>query len=106
MLTRRIKKQLLNTKDFSDDKRAMEILMVKDLLLLRQRDDVNWTYISPALDFQVDGEYTGKYIFAGEEFKLNSKGESIINYADFAAAVIDEIETCKHIKRHISVISK
>jgi putative NADH-flavin reductase len=33
-----------------------------------------------------------KYILAGEELTLNSKGESIISYADYAIAMVDEIE--------------
>ncbi len=74
--------------------------------LLREYDDVNWTYISPAGDFQADGERTGKYILAGEELKLNSKGESVISYADYAIAMVDEIESGDHIKQRISVVSE
>ena len=78
--------------------------MGKALAELRLRKDVKWTYISPAADFQADGERTGKYILAGEEFKLNSKNESIISYADYAIAMVDEIEKGQHIKQRISVV--
>ena len=71
---------------------------------LRQRNDVKWTYISPAGDFQADGERSGKYILAGEELTLNSKGESIISYADYAIALVDEIEKGDHIRQRISVV--
>ncbi len=71
---------------------------------LRQRNDVKWTYISPAGDFQADGERSGKYILAGEELTLNSKGESIISYADYAIAMVDEIEKGAHIRQRISVV--
>jgi len=67
---------------------------------------VNWTYVSPAGDFQADGERTGKYILGGEELILNSKGESVISYADYAIAMVDEIETGKHIKERISIVSE
>ena len=73
---------------------------------LRTVDDVNWTYVSPAGDFQADGERTGKYILGGEELVLNSKGESVISYADYAIAMVDEIESGKHIKERISVVSE
>lgn len=73
---------------------------------LRKYDDVNWTYVSPAGDFQADGERTGKYILGGEELILNSKGESVISYADYAIAMIDEIESGSHIKERISVVSE
>jgi putative NADH-flavin reductase len=78
----------------------------KALEELRKIDDVNWTYISPAGDFQPDGERTGKYILGGEELVLNSKGESVISYADYAIAMVDEIESGKHIKERISVVSE
>lgn len=71
---------------------------------LRKRSDVQWTFISPAGDFQADGERTGKYILAGEELTLNSRGESIISYADYAIALVDEIVSGNHIQQRISVV--
>lgn len=73
---------------------------------LRERNDVKWTYISPAADFQAEGERTGKYILAGEELTLNDKGESIISYADYAIAMVDEITNGNHIQERISVVRK
>ena len=37
---------------------------------------------------------------------LNSRGESVISYADFALAMIDEIVKGSHIKERISVVRK
>lgn len=68
--------------------------------------DVKWTYISPAADFQADGEKTGKYILAGEDFTLNANGESIISYADYAIAMVDEIEKGNHICERIGVVKE
>ena len=76
----------------------------QELEALRKRSDVKWTFISPAGDFQADGERTGKYILAGEELTLNSRGESIISYADYAIAMVDEIESGNHIGQRISVV--
>ncbi len=76
----------------------------KALEELRGRDDVRWTFVSPAGDFQADGERTGKYILAGEELTLNSRGESVISYADYAIAMVDEIVNGKHIQQRISVV--
>lgn len=76
----------------------------QELEELRGRNDVRWTFISPAGDFQADGERTGKYILAGEELTLNSRGESIISYADYAIAMVDEIADGDHIKQRISVV--
>ena len=76
----------------------------EDLAKLRERNDVKWTFVSPAGDFQADGERTGKYILAGEELTLNSRGESIISEADYAIAMVDEIEKGDHIQQRISVV--
>lgn len=96
--------QLVNTPDFPDAFKPLANAMGKALAELRQRNDVKWTYISPAADFQADGQRTGKYLLAGEEFTLNSKQESIISYADYAIAMVDEIEKGQHIKQRISVV--
>lgn len=96
--------QLFNTPDFPDAYKPLATAMGKALAELRERTDVKWTYISPAADFQADGERTGKYILAGEEFTLNSKNESVISYADYAIAMVDEIESGTHIQQRISVV--
>lgn len=78
----------------------------KALEELRKRNDVQWTFISPAGDFQANGDRTGEYILAGEELTLNSRGESIISYADYAIAMVDEITKGNHIQQRISVVRK
>ena len=67
---------------------------------------MKWTYISPAGDFQAEGERIGQYILGGEELTLNERGESVISYADYAIAMVDEIEKGDHIRQRISVVRK
>ena len=90
--------------DFPDAFKPLAAAMAKALGELRQRKDVQWTYISPAGDFQAEGERTGKYILGGEELTLNSKGESVISYADYAIAMVDEALNGNHIQQRISVV--
>lgn len=90
--------------DFPDAFKPLAAVHQTALDYLRTVKDVKWTYISPAADFGADGERTGKYILAGEELTLNKKGESVISYADYAIAMVDEIEKGKHIKERISVV--
>lgn len=92
--------------DFPDIFKPLAAAMAKALGELRERKDVRWTYISPAGDFQAEGEKTGAYILGGEELTLNEKGESIISYADYAAAMVDEITKGSHIQERISVVRK
>ena len=92
--------------DFPAVFKPLASAMAKALSELRLRNDVKWTYISPAGDFQAEGERTGEYILGGEELTLNEKGESIISYADYAIAMVDEIESGNHIGERISVVRK
>lgn len=92
--------------DFPDVFKPLAGAMAKALEELRMRNDVKWTYISPAGDFQAEGERTGEYILGGEELTLNSKGESIISYADYAIALVDEMTKGNHIRERISVVRK
>lgn len=92
--------------DFPAIFKPLASAMAKALGELRNRSDVKWTYISPAGDFQAEGERTGEYILAGEELTLNDKGESIISYADYAIALVDEITEGNHIQERISVVRK
>ena len=96
--------QVMDTPDFPEMFKPLAQEQGKALEELRERKDVKWTFISPAGDFQAEGAKTGKYILAGEELTLNSKGESVISYADYAIAFVDEIEKGNHIQQRISVV--
>ncbi|MGN0457789.1 MAG: NAD(P)-dependent oxidoreductase [Eubacterium sp.] len=96
--------QVMDGPDFPDMFKPLAAAQGKALEELRTRNDVKWTFISPAGDFQSDGERTGKYILAGEELTLNSKGESVISYADYAIAMVDEATAGTHIQERISVV--
>lgn len=98
--------QVKDGADFPAEFKPLAEAQGKALEELRKRDDVRWTFVSPAGDFQADGERTGEYILAGEELTLNDRGESIISYADYAIAMVDEIESGNHIQQRISVVRK
>lgn len=98
--------QLFQTPEFPEMFKPLAMAQSKALDELRKRNDVNWTFISPAGDFQAEGARTGKYILAGEELTLNAKGESVISYADYAIAMIDEAVKGNHIKQRISVLKE
>ena len=96
--------QVMDGPDFPDVFKPLASNMGKALAELRERSDVKWTYISPAGDFQAEGERTGKYILGGEELTLNGRGESVISYADYAIAMVDEAVSGGHIRQRISVV--
>ncbi len=92
--------------DFPEVFKPLAVAAAKSLAELRERKDVKWTYISPAGDFQAEGERSGEYILGGEELTLNERGESIISYADYAIALVDEATKGNHIQERISVVRK
>ena len=96
--------QVKDGEDFPEVFKTLANAQANQLLEIRKVNNVNWTYVSPAADFQADGDRTGKYILAGEEFKLNSKGESIISYKDYAVAMIDLAVNGGHNKERVSVV--
>ena len=96
--------QVMDGPDFPDVFKPLASNMGKALEKLRARNDVKWTYVSPAGDFRADGAKTGSYLLGGEELMLNSRGESVISYADYAAAMVDEAVNGNHIHERISVV--
>lgn len=98
--------QVMDGADFPEIFKPLASHMGKALEELRARTDVKWTYISPAGDFQADGPRTGKYLLGGEELLLNAKGESVISYADYAIAMVDEAVNGNHIRQRISVVAE
>jgi uncharacterized protein len=73
----------------------------KALEVLR-KSDINWTYLSPAAYF-VPGERTGKFRLGTKELIADAKGESKISFADYAIALVDEIEKPAHERASFSV---
>ena len=98
--------QVMDGPDFPNVFKPLASNMGKALAELRERSDVKWTYVSPAGDFQAEGERTGKYILGCEELTLNGRGESVISYADYAIAMVDEAVSGGHIQQRISVVRK
>ena len=98
--------QVKDLESFPDTFKPLATNMGEALAQLRKRNDVVWTYLSPAGDFVADGERTGEYLLGGEEYFVNDKGVSRISYADYAIAMIDEVENANHIQKRFSVIGK
>lgn len=95
--------KLSETPDFPKEYLPVANGMGKALDELRKRNDVKWTYMSPAAEFDAEGKRTGSYVLAGEEFTTNEKGESYISYADYAIAMVNEAEKGNHVGERISV---
>jgi len=74
----------------------------ENALAVLRKSDINWTYLSPAAYF-VPGERTGKFRLGTKELIADAKGESKISFADYAIALVDEIEKPAHERALFSV---
>ncbi|MBQ6550152.1 MAG: NAD(P)H-binding protein [Lachnospiraceae bacterium] len=71
-----------------------------------QTSSVNWTYFSPALTFDPNGERTGSYTLGANYVIKNKAGESYISYQDYAIAMVDEIEQGRFIRKRFTAVSE
>lgn len=98
---------LIDSPDFPKDWINLATNSNKAFEILKGKKNVLWTYVSPSADFQADGNKTGEYkIGENDELCFNSKGESMISYADYAIAFVDEIENKKFLNKRITFVSK
>lgn len=98
--------RLYETPDFPEAYLATAKNMGKNLIELQSTSDVKWTYISPSAFFDPQGKRIGNYESGKEQLIVNSKGQSYISYADYAIAVLDEIEQPKHMNERFTVVSE
>ncbi|AZF14967.1 NAD(P)-dependent oxidoreductase [Pseudomonas sp. R3-18-08] len=69
---------------------------------LRQEKELDWTFLSPSALF--DGtERTGKFRLGQDELLVNTDGTSSISFADYAIAMLDEVEAPKHSRKRFTV---
>lgn len=94
--------------DFPEDWKPLSAAHGEGLAWLRASKGLKWTYVSPAADFQAEGARTGSYKLGGEELTLSDDGASEVSYADYAIAIVDEIERgdAGHVCERISVVRR
>jgi putative NADH-flavin reductase len=95
--------RLIETPDFPEAYVPTAKNMLNNLLDLQNTNGLDWTYISPSAFFDFQGARTGKYVAGKDNLLANSKGDSYISYADYAIAVVDEIEQPKHRRERFTV---
>lgn len=98
--------KLLDTPEFPDMFKPTATGQGRNLEELQQTTDLNWTFISPSVMFDPEGIRTGTYKAGKDHLLVNSQGESYISYADYAIALVDEIENAKHVKERFTVVGE
>ncbi|ASS95222.1 NAD(P)-dependent oxidoreductase [Peribacillus simplex] len=98
--------RVLDTPEFPKEYYATAFNQSKNLGDLQNATGIQWTFISPSAFFDPQGNRTGGYKLGKDNILVNSKGESYVSYADFALAVLDEIENPQHINQRFTVVAE
>ncbi|MBP2079037.1 NAD(P)-dependent oxidoreductase [Oceanobacillus polygoni] len=98
--------RVIDTPDFPDMFKPTATGQGRNLTELQETADIRWTFISPSAIFDPEGKRTGSYQKGKDNLLVNSKGESYISYADYAIAVLDEIENPQHRNERFTVVSE
>lgn len=78
----------------------------ENLTILQGTDSIKWTFISPSAFFNPEGRRTGAYQTGKDHLLVNSMGDSYISYADYAIALLDEIENPRHTNERFTVVGE
>lgn len=84
---------------------AVEGEATRVMLVKNAPRELDWVFVSPAGAYGAwaPGERTGLYRLGGDVALFDAEGNSNISGADFAVAVVDEIETPAHHREHIGI---
>ncbi|MDQ0198662.1 NAD(P)-dependent oxidoreductase [Neobacillus ginsengisoli] len=98
--------RLMNTPDFPKEYFATASNQGRNLEELQAATGIQWTFISPAAFFNPEGKRTGSYQKGKDNLIVNAAGQSYVSYADYAIAVLDEIENPEHTNERFTVVSE
>lgn len=98
--------QLVDTPDFANHVPPNIVPGAKAardaLTALRSNTVLDWTFLSPPA-LLAPGERTGHYRVGGEELLMAGPAPAGISVADLAVAIVDEIETPRHVRARFTV---
>lgn len=95
--------RLMDSPGFPDAYKAEAQEGAESLAVIRSEGaGLDWTYLSPAAEIHA-GARTGKYRTTDETVLTDAAGRSTISFEDFAVAVLDELETPKHVGKRFGV---
>ena len=94
--------KVIDSEGFPDEYKPEAIAGGQYLETLRKEQDLDWTFLSPSAEF-VEGERTGKFRLGKDHLLFGADGKSWITFADFAIALLDEVEHPAHSRQRFTV---
>jgi uncharacterized protein len=77
----------------------------RETLNMYRASTIDWTFFSPSA-LLGPGKRTGRYQLGTDQLLNNEQGESYISVADYAVALLDEIEESRFIRRRFTAVSQ
>lgn len=96
--------QLVDTPEFPAAYKQGALAAREALNRIRGRSALEWTFLSPPAHL-APGERSGRYQVGADELPMVDGQPAGISVADLAVAIVDEIETPKHLRKRFTVYS-
>mgnify|MGYP002757956026 CR=1 FL=1 len=94
--------RVIDSPDFPEAYKAEASAGAVYLDALKQEKELDWTFLSPSAEF-VEGPRTGSYKLGKDHLLIGADGKSWITFADYAIALLDEVEQPKHSRQRFTV---
>ncbi|MEX5637367.1 NAD(P)-dependent oxidoreductase [Parafrankia sp. FMc2] len=79
------------------------VLAHREALNLYRLSNRKWTYLSPSAGLITSGERTGRFRTGANQILVTAAGTNDISAEDLAVAIVDEVETPRHIRQRFTV---
>jgi putative NADH-flavin reductase len=93
--------QLVDTPSFPAEWKEGALAAREALERIRREDSLEWTFVSPAA-MLAPGERTGRFRLGQDDLLMNGDQPGGISTADLAVAIVDEIETPRHVRKRFT----
>ena len=87
--------RLIDTPAFPEEFKPYAVPGITFLDDLRGEKDIDWTFFSPAALIE-EGPRLGRFRTGTDQLIVDDKGDSKISFADYAIAMVDELEQHNH----------
>ena len=94
--------QLVDTPQFPAEWKQGALAAREALNWIRTENTLDWTFLSPPILLQ-PGERSGQYRLGDEAPLMNGDQPGSISVADLAVAMVDELETPRHVQKRFTV---
>lgn len=96
---------VVDSPDFPEEFRSLARACRKAYEALASFDELDWTYLCPPAEFYPNGPRTGRYRAGTDVLLVGADATSSISYADYAVAMLDEVEKKTHPQQLFTVVN-